>query len=86
MFKKGLALKQKKLQNTIVVSNIDSSINSIDSSKKKSTNIRSMTLSSVLLAQRFSSTLLAPMNKLNPLLSHPNVNNNDNNSTTKKTT
>ena len=35
---------------------------------------RSMTLSSVLLAQRFSSTLLGSVNKLNPLHPNPSAN------------
>lgn len=80
MFQKGLALKQKKIQSTnssillfsphsqsflgTTTSHTEpSSQITTDSNTKKS---RSVTLSSVLLAKRFSSTLLAPVNR-NPI-------------------
>ncbi len=79
MFQKGLALKQKKIQSKIIdflsfhhssllisgttVSHTESTTQiTPDSNTKKS---RSVTLSSVLLAKRFSSSLLAPVNRNN---------------------
>jgi hypothetical protein len=67
MFQKGLALKQKKIQNDQkplpdpTVSHTEST----NSTTKKNNQARSVTLSSVLLAKRFSSTLLAPINRNN---------------------
>ncbi|CAF2111591.1 unnamed protein product [Rotaria magnacalcarata] len=65
MFQKGLALKQKKLQST-TITHIESTTQTItDTTTRKGNQTRSVTLSSVLLAKRFSSTLLAPMNRNN---------------------
>ncbi|CAM4890416.1 unnamed protein product [Rotaria socialis] len=65
MFQKGLALKQKKLQST-TMTHIESTTQTItDTTTRKGNQARSVTLSSVLLAKRFSSTLLAPMNRNN---------------------
>ena len=80
MFQKGLALKQKKIQSktspsfsfpspsiisdtTIITSHTDSTSQMKSDSNPKKT--RTVTLSSVLLAKRFSSTLLAPVNRSN---------------------
>jgi len=76
MFQKGLALKQKKIQST-TTSHTESTT---DSNTKKS---RSVTLSSVLLAKRFSSTLLAPVNRNNITVNNLN-NTNETTITTKK--
>jgi len=76
MFQKGLALKQKKIQST-TTSHTESTT---DSNTKKS---RSVTLSSVLLAKRFSSTLLAPINRSNITVNNLN-NTNETTITTKK--
>ncbi|CAF1411084.1 unnamed protein product, partial [Rotaria sordida] len=82
MFQKGLALKQKKLQNTITT-HIESTSQIItDSNTKKTNQTRSVTLSSVLLAKRFSSTLLAPINKNN--ITVTNLNNTDETTITTK--
>lgn len=74
MFQKGLALKQKKIQNVQrPPSDSTTSRNeSTDSNTKKS---RSVTLSSVLLAKRFSSTLLAPVNRNNVTVTNLNSTN-----------
>ena len=67
MFQKGLALKQKKIQTTATVTShaaeSTTSTSTTESVSKTSHPTRSVTLSSVLLAQRFSSTLLAPVSK-----------------------
>jgi ABC-type metal ion transport system substrate-binding protein len=89
MFQKGLALKQKKIQSKIIdflsfhksslilsgttTSHTESTIQTTtDSNTKKS---RSVTLSSVLLAKRFSSTLLAPINRNNITVTNLNSTN-----------
>ncbi|CAF4013097.1 unnamed protein product, partial [Adineta steineri] len=83
MFKKGLVLKQKKIQNT-TTSHIESTTQTTTSSTTKKTNqTRSVTLSSVLLAKRFSSTLLAPVNRNNITVANIN-NSNETTMTTKK--
>jgi hypothetical protein len=54
-----------------------------DSNPKKSNQTRAVTLSSVLLAKRFSSSLLAPVNKNNIIVSNIN-HTNETTITTKK--
>lgn len=71
MFQKGLALKQKRIQSTsTTTTHIE--ITTSSNAKKPS---RSVTLSSSLLAKRFSSTLLAPINRINQVSSVSNNNN-----------
>ncbi|CAF4397686.1 unnamed protein product [Rotaria sp. Silwood2] len=82
MFQKGLALKQKKLQST-TTTHIESTTQIItDSNTKKMNQTRSVTLSSVLLAKRFSSTLLAPVHRNNTTVA--NLNNTDETTITTK--
>jgi len=76
MFQKGLALKQKRIQST-TTSHTEITT---DSNAKKA---RSVTLSSSLLAKRFSSTLLAPINRNMVSISNSN-NSNETTITTKK--
>ncbi|CAF1055497.1 unnamed protein product [Rotaria sp. Silwood1] len=82
MFQKGLALKQKKLQ-SITTTHIETTTQTItDSNTKKTNQTRSVTLSSVLLAKRFSTTLLAPVNRNN--ITVANLNNTDETTITTK--
>ncbi|CAF1374369.1 unnamed protein product [Rotaria sp. Silwood1] len=82
MFQKGLALKQKKLQST-TTTHIETTTQTItDSNTKKTNQTRSVTLSSVLLAKRFSTTLLAPVNRNN--ITVANLNNTDETTITTK--
>ncbi|CAF1495754.1 unnamed protein product [Adineta ricciae] len=85
MFKKGLVLKQKRIQSTTTSSHVESTtqIATTSSTTKKTNQTRSVTLSSVLLAKRFSSALLVPNNRSN--VAAPNsTNTNETTMTTKK--
>ncbi|UJR15390.1 hypothetical protein I4U23_002338 [Adineta vaga] len=86
MFKKGLVLKQKRIQSTTTTTTTHIETNTetkTDSTTKKTNQTRSVTLSSVLLAKRFSSTLLVPVNRTNVAASNSN-NTNETSLTAKK--